>query len=131
MDKTRALITHFNSMEQDKSTTVSQSLRSSENGLQHTLENSLKEHLQKYFAKSDGKTLETHINDLLYQFKIFLDRYPHVLNEREKMLLAVSIPYRYTKNQHVNLSPTALHWVSIPYRYTKNRLGIRGTRRCL
>jgi len=58
------------------------------------LENSLKEHLKKHFAKSDGKTtLEQHINDLLYQFRIFLDRYPNVLNEREKMLLEKAIEY--------------------------------------
>jgi len=57
------------------------------------LENPLKKHLQKYFAKSDGKTLEKHINDLLYQFRIFLDRYPNVLNEREQMLLKKAIEY--------------------------------------
>jgi len=58
------------------------------------LENSLKEHLKNYFAKSDGKTtLEKHINDLLNQFRIFLDRYPNVLNEREKMLLEKAIEY--------------------------------------
>jgi len=58
------------------------------------LENSLKEHLKKHFAKSDRKTtLEQHINDLLYQFRIFLDRYPNVLNEREKMLLEKAIEY--------------------------------------
>jgi len=57
------------------------------------LENPLKEYLQKYFAKSNGKTLEKHINDLLDQFRIFLDRYPYVLNEREKMLLAKAIEY--------------------------------------
>jgi hypothetical protein len=34
------------------------------------LENLLKEHLKKHFAKSDGETtLEQHINDLLEQFK--------------------------------------------------------------
>jgi len=58
------------------------------------LENSLKKHLKKHFAKSDEKTtLEKHINDLLYQFGMFLDRYPNVLNEREKMLLEKAIEY--------------------------------------
>jgi len=59
-----------------------------------SLKDSLKEHLKKHFAKSDGKTtLEKHINGLLYQFGIFLDRYPNVLNEREKMLLEKAIEY--------------------------------------
>ena len=57
------------------------------------LEHSMKEQRKKYFAKSDGKTLEEHINDLLDQFRIFLDRYPNVLNEREKMLLEKAIEY--------------------------------------
>jgi len=58
------------------------------------LENSLKEHLKKHLAKSDRKTtLEKHINGLLYQFRIFLDRYPNVLNEREKILLEKAIEY--------------------------------------
>jgi CRISPR-associated helicase Cas3/CRISPR-associated HD domain protein len=58
------------------------------------LENLLKEHLKKHFAKSDEETtLEKHINDLLDQFRIFLNRYPNVLNEREKMLLEKAIEY--------------------------------------
>jgi len=59
-----------------------------------SLENPFKEHLKKHLAKSYGKTtLEKHINGLLYQFRMFLDRYPNVLNEREKMLLEKAIEY--------------------------------------
>jgi len=49
--------------------------------------------IQTHLAKSDGTTLEKHINDLLYQFEIFNQYYPDVLTDEEKELLKISIQY--------------------------------------
>ena len=46
-----------------------------------------------HLAKSDGTTLEKHINNLLYQFDIFNRYYPDVLTDKEKELLKVAIEY--------------------------------------
>lgn len=54
---------------------------------------SFKKDLKTHLAKSDGTTLEEHINNLLYQFKIFEKYYPNVLDEKEKKLLKLAIKY--------------------------------------
>jgi len=50
-------------------------------------------HLKTHLAKSDGTTLEKHINDLLNQFRILIKYYPNVLNKKEQELLELAIKY--------------------------------------
>ncbi len=49
--------------------------------------------LQTHLAKSDGTTLQEHINDLYIQLDIFLKNYPDMLNEKEIKLLKYAIEF--------------------------------------
>lgn len=53
----------------------------------------LKNHLKTHLAKSDGTTLEKHIEDLFYQFNILTKHYPNILSEEEKEVLKLAIEY--------------------------------------
>ena len=51
------------------------------------------DYLKKLLAKSDGTTIEKHINDLERQFEIFVSYYPDVLTDKEKEILKTAIHY--------------------------------------
>ena len=52
-----------------------------------------KEYLKTHLAKSNGKVLKDHIDDLFNQLEILVKCYPEILDEKEKQLLKLAIEY--------------------------------------
>ncbi len=47
--------------------------------------------LNKYFAKSDRKTIEEHVDDILFGLEKYLNFYSNILNEEDKLILKLAI----------------------------------------